>query len=159
MMTFSRSLVVMALAFAGCADSEGGGDIVETPLSGKVAGQPWTFQVGSTNAFLSDDTSFFASLYATPYTACVDSEPTTAHLLVSVPRKPGEYALTAGLNVTFAFGLDNLLSLHGKIIVDSVTATSVSGGLVTRYDDGNDVNGQFELTICPDEFAAPPAGR
>jgi hypothetical protein len=155
----SGFLFIVAAVLAGCSSS-GGDNIVESSLSGKVAGQPWTFQVGATDAFLSDDTSFFAALYATPYTACVDSEPTTPHLLVSVPKKPGDYDLSLALNITFAVGSsDNLISLNGKITVDSVTATSVTGGLVTRYDDGNDVNGQFELTICPDQFAAPSAGR
>ncbi len=36
----------------------------------------------------------------------------------------------------------------GRIVVDEVTATTVSGGLVGDFDGDNHVNGQFELTIC-----------
>jgi len=151
MTTISRSLFVVALAFAGCADSEGGGDIAETPLSGKVGGQTWTFQVGATDAFLSEDGDFFAALYAASFTPCTDIEPTGPHLLVAVPKQPGTYNLSLMRNITFVVGdSDNLISLDGEIVIDSVTATAVTGGLRTRRDDGNDVNGQFELTICSD---------
>jgi hypothetical protein len=141
----------------GCSSSESE-TIVETPLSGKVGGQSWTLQVGTTDAFLSDDTSFAASLYAMSYTPCVDNEPfTTPHVLLSVPRKPGDYDLSLGQSVTFAFGdSENLISTKGKITVDSVTATTITGGLVAHFNDGNDVNGQFQATICPDDFAGPP---
>jgi hypothetical protein len=144
------------LGGAGCSSSESE-TIIETPLSGKVGGQPWAFQVGTTSAFLSDDTSLAASLYAMSYTPCVDNEPfAMPHVLLSVPRKPGDYDLSLGLSVTFAFGeSNNLISTKGKITVDSVTSTTVTGGLVAHFDGGNDVNGQFQATICPDDFAGP----
>ena len=72
----------------------------------------------------------------------------------------------AGMEVTFrlfskdAFGMSEkgtgrvlglvglvLISVQGTISVDSVTATAVSGGLRTRYDGGNDVNGRFEIAM------------
>jgi hypothetical protein len=164
-MTRSGFLFIAAVSlvgFAGCSSSESE-TIVETPLSGKVGGQPWTLQVGATNAFLSDETSFEASFYAAQYTPCVDIEPNAPHLLVSIPRQLGDHELSQGLNITFVTASDdNLRSVKGKITVDSVTATTITGGLVSHFDDGNDVNGQFQATICPDEFAAPhgaPAAR
>jgi hypothetical protein len=156
MMISSRSLLVLALATAGCSSSDDGGGtnggaIIDTTLSGKVGGQTWSFQVGATDAFLSDgDDNFFAALYATAYTPCSGPEPSGLHLLVAVPKQPGDYPLNLMRNVTFVVGdSDNLISLDGHIIVDEVTATTVTGGLRTRRDDGNDVNGQFQLTVCP----------
>jgi hypothetical protein len=143
-------VLVSALAPAGCSSSSDSEPIATTPLSGKVVGQSWTFQVGATDAFLSQDDDFTAILYATSYTPCTTSEPTGPHLFVSVPRQPGVYKLSATRNITFASGSDNLITLDGEIEVHEVTATHVTAGLRTRYDDGNDVNGQFELTVCPE---------
>jgi hypothetical protein len=157
MTTLIRSLVlglplvlISALAPAGCSSSSDSEPIATTPLTGKVVGQSWTFQVGATDAFLSHDDDFAATLYATPYTPCTTSEPTGPHLFVSVPKQPGVYKLTATRNITFALGSDDLITLDGEIEVHEVTATHVTAGLRTRYDDGNDVNGQFELTVCPE---------
>lgn len=140
------------LALAACSGSDGGDvEIAATPLSGKVGGQAWTFQAGATDAFLSQDSDFFAALYDTSFTPCGFDEPTGPHLLVSVPKQPGEYPLSLQRNITFVVGeADNLISLEGRIVVDEVTATRVTGALVTRRDDGNDVNGEFELTVCPE---------
>jgi hypothetical protein len=153
MVMISRSLWFVLLVLASCAGSDDdGGELVDTPLSGKVGGQTWTFQVGETDAFLSEGSGdFFAALYSTPYTPCSRSEPTGPHLLVSVPKQPGDYDLSLMRNITFVVdGSSNLISLQGQVVVESVTATTVTGGLRTKRDDGNDVNGQFQLTICPD---------
>lgn len=144
--------VAIAVALAGCAGSDdGGGDPADTPLAGKIGGQSWAFQVGATDAFLSEDGDFFAALYATPYTPCTRPEPTGPHLLMAVPKQPGEYDLGLMRNVTFAVDDDNLFSFSGRIVVDTVTATTVTGALKTRRDDANSVDGRFTLTVCPDE--------
>jgi hypothetical protein len=146
-------LFAAVLALPACSgdDGGGGGEIADTPLSGKVAGQAWTFQVGATDAFLSEDGDFFAALYDTSFTPCTFDEPSRPHLLLSIPKQPGTYDLSLMRNVTFVVGdADNLISLDGQIVVDEVTATSVTGGLQTRRDDGNDVNGQFQITVCPE---------
>jgi hypothetical protein len=155
MVTLSRTLFVVTLVLAGCTGDDGGGDVVDAPLSGKIGGQSWTFQVGATDAFLSEgDGDFFAALYASPYTACVDREPTGPHILAAIPKQPGDYNLSLMRNITFVIdGSTNLVSLEGQIVVEEVTATMVTGGLRTRRDDGNDVNGRFQLTICPPDAA------
>lgn len=54
-------------------------------------------------------------------------------------------------NMTFVVGdSDNLIATNGRIVVDEVTATTVKGGLVASYDGSNEVNGRFEVTICPE---------
>jgi hypothetical protein len=157
MTTLIRSLVLglplilaSAAALAGCSSSSDSEPIATSPLSGKVVGQSWTFQVGATDAFQSEDGDFAATLYATSYTPCTTSEPPGPRLFVSVPKQPGVYPLTLTRNITFANGSDNLITVDGEIEVHEVTATHVTAGLRTRYDDGNDVNGQFELTVCPE---------
>jgi len=34
------------------------------------------------------------------------------------------------------------------VVVDAVTATTVSGGISASYDGNNSVSGQFQATIC-----------
>jgi hypothetical protein len=143
-------LLAALLALPACSgSSDGDEEIAAGPLSGKVAGQAWTFQAGATDAFLSEDGDFFAALYDTSFTPCGFDEPNRPHLLLSLPKQPGTYDLSLMRNITFVVGeSENLVSLDGQIVVDEVTATSVTGGLRTRRDDGNDVNGQFQLTVC-----------
>jgi hypothetical protein len=143
--------ILIALAFsttAACTSSSP--DIVDTQLAGTVAGQAWTFQAGHTSAFLSEgEDDFFASLYPMAFTACGFSEPSGAHLIVSIPKQPGDYEMGSNLNMTFVTAdSDNLVTFDGRIIVDEVTATHVTGGLFGSYDGDNEVNGRFDVTIC-----------
>lgn len=149
-MTRTIAGVVLALALGAC----GGGDydIPMTTLSGTVGGQPWMFVAGHTNAFLSEgETDFFAELYPATFTACGFGTPQGDHLLVAVPKTPGDYDFTTNLNMTFVVGdSDNLVTFDGRIIVDEVTTTLVRGGLHGDFDGDNKVSGRFELTVCPD---------
>lgn len=159
-----RTCLVLAFALfiAGCTDDDDGGgggttlEIADTPLAGTIAGQPWTFVDGETDAYLSrDEPDFFANLYAESISSCSFASAAGNHLIVAVPKTPGEYPFTTQLNMTFvvddgAGGVDNLVSLTGKVRVDEVTATLVKGGLVGRYKSDNEVSGTFEITICPD---------
>lgn len=143
---FLACLIASALT-AGC-----GGDleISEAPLSGNVLGEPWTFQRGHTSAFLSEgEDDFFALLYAQPFTEC-GFEPSGPRLIVSIPKETGEYDFGLGLNMTFSDGVDNLITSDGRIVVDSVSATRVTGGLAGSYDADNEVTGRFDIAICPD---------
>jgi hypothetical protein len=125
--------------------------IATTPLAGKVSGQAWTFKAGHTSAFLSkDEPDFFASLYPAMFTACGFSEPTGPHVIAAIPKTTGDYELSLSLNMTFADGSNNLIATEGRIVVDEVTATRVTGGLHAIYDASNEVDGRFEVTICPD---------
>jgi hypothetical protein len=144
------ALVAASLSVAACSTSPQF-DIASTPLSGTVGGTPWTFQVGATDAFLSEGSDdFFATFYASSYTPCVDSEPSGPHLIVAVPKAPGDYDMSLARNMTFIGSDDrNLIAIDGRIVIDSVTATTVVGGLHGTYDGSNEVNGRFQLAICP----------
>lgn len=125
-------------------------EVDPTPLAGTVGGQPWTFQAGHTDAFLSKDGDFFATLFPTSFTTCGFSEPSGNHLILSIPRTPGEYPMSLSRNMTFAVGNDNKIAIDGKIVVDEVTATSIKGGIVASFDAQNEVNGTFQIPVCPD---------
>jgi hypothetical protein len=142
---------LLFVAAAGCSADSGSMDIDPTPLAGTVGGQTWTFAAGHTSAFLSEgEPDFFATLYPTTFTACGFSEPAGSHLIVAIPKAPGEYQMSLSRNMTFVVDNDNLIAIDGKIVVDEVTATGVKGGLVASYDGANEVSGRFDVTICPE---------
>lgn len=149
MKTLLATLFASTLAI-GCGGSSF--EIAETPLAGSLGGQTWTFAAGHTSFFLSDgEPDFFASLYAQTFTACGFSEPAGSHLLVAIPKEVGDYDLDLSLNMTFVVDDQNLITTSGRIVVDSVTATRVTGGLSASYDGGNEVSGRFDVTICPED--------
>lgn len=134
------------LVTVGCGSSI---EIADTPLAGTVAGQPWTFVTGETNAFLSDgEPDFFAEMYAGAFTACSGIAPAGPHLILSVPKEPGEYEFGLSLNMTFYADGANLIATEGAIRVDAVTATTITGGVHGVFDGDNEVDGVFTLAIC-----------
>lgn len=149
----NRFLLIATLPLALNACGGGGNwEVTDQPLQGMIGGASWTFRSGETDSFLSDETDFFASLYSEDYEACGYSWPEGAKMLASVPLEPGEYDFGWSRNVTFVTGPgENLISLDGGIVIDEVTATTVSGGMVAEFDNDNYVDGNFTLTICEEE--------
>ena len=145
-MTTKLAFLALSLAaLGGCGTSQ---DIATTQLAGTVGGQAWTFKTGHTDAFLSEgEDDFFATFYQEEFTPC-GFEPSGPHLIVSIPKTTGDYEMGLQLNMTYVVDSDNKIATDGRIVVDSVTATKVTGGLVSEYDGDNEVNGQFEATIC-----------
>ncbi len=131
-----------------------GGDSFEvatTPLAGTVGGQSWTFVAGQTDSFLSDGKpDFFTVMYPAQFPTCGFSRPGDSHLIVSVPKEVGDYDMGFDRNMTFVVGTDNKIAFDGRIVVTEVTATKVVGGLHGSFDGDNEVNGQFEISICTD---------
>jgi hypothetical protein len=152
MKTLLSLFAVATMALVGCASDDGVGELSDTTMTGMVGGQTWTFAAGHTSAFLSEgEPDFFATLYPMAFTTCGFSEPGGNHLIVSIPKMPGEYEMSLSRNMTFVVGdSNNLIATKGKIVVDEVTATTIKGGLVAEYDGQNEVNGRFEVAICPD---------
>jgi hypothetical protein len=68
-----------------------------------------------------------------------------------VERSDATTTFVPGGTMTFVVGEDNLIATEGVIAVDTVTATTINGGIHAVYDGDNEVDGTFELTICPDE--------
>jgi hypothetical protein len=150
-------LVAVALTVGGCGSSGGGSsfDIPTTTLSGKVGGQPWTLVSGETDAFLSmGKAQFFTTMYMESVTPCTGAgfSVTTNQLIMNIPMTPGDYNLSLDLSQTFVVdpgGSDqNDIAISGRIVVDQVTATMVSGGANIQFDADNSVSGQFQATVC-----------
>jgi hypothetical protein len=151
------ALLVTVVAALGCGGTGSEFVISTTTLSGKVGGQPWTLMNGETDAFLSmNQPQFFTTMYTEPVTPCTGAgfSVATNQLILNLPMTPGDYMLGLDLNATFVVDpqdstqIKNLVATQGRIIVDLVTATSISGGAHIQYDGDNTVNGQFEATIC-----------
>ncbi len=145
--------VLLSVGATACTiETSVGDEIVASNLSGFVAGQSWNFVAGHTDSFLSEgEDDFFAVLFPTSFTPCGFSEPSGPHIIVSIPKTTGDFEMGFGRNMTFVDGSDNKVAFDGRIRVDSITATSVSGGLVAEYDFDNEVNGTFTVTVCPED--------
>lgn len=144
--------VSLVAAATGCTISTDTTDISSATLSGQIDGQSWSFSTGHTSAFLSEgEDDFFATLYPTAFTPCSISEPRGPHLIVAIPKTPGDYDLDFDHNMTFV-GADNSnkVAFDGRIVVDFASPTRVTGGLHGYYDGLNEVNGQFDVTVCAD---------
>jgi hypothetical protein len=155
-MRHQGTLIIAALtgALAGACGEDF--TVNEEPLSGTVGGESWTFAEGEIDFFLSSNSDYFvAKLFSEDYTPCGFDEPAGNFLFISIPREPGEYEFSTSLNMTFVIdsdeGLDNKVTFDGVIRVDEVTETSLSGGVASSFDGDNEINGLFELTICPDD--------
>ena len=117
---------------------------------GSVEGQAWTFKAGQTSAFITDANNFFTDMYASPVTSCNGQPPAGPALIVSLPKQPGSYPMSLSRNMTFTDGMsDNKIATEGLIRIDTVTATTITGGLHGKFDAANEVDGTFTVTICP----------
>ena len=147
-----RLLMVLVFVSAGaCGGSGGGGGpIVTGTLAGKIGGLSWTLASGETDAFLSmGQPNFFTTLYAETVATCTGAGFSVASnfLIVEIPMTPGDYTSS----VTFVVdpqGANQNLITSTHVVVDAVTATTVSGGISASYDGNNSVSGQFQATIC-----------
>ena len=152
---------LLGLIFAaGCGGGEmgsGGGGTTTTvstqTLTGKIGGQPWTFATGETNAALSTTDQYWVDLYAATFDQCVAfGAPTDAdEVIMMMPKTPGTYNVSLGMNATLysASSSFNYVATRGVLIIDSVTATTITGGLNITYNNDNTVDGQFTASICP----------
>jgi hypothetical protein len=68
-----------------------------------------------------------------------------------MPKTPGTYTVSLGMNATLysASASFNAVATRGVLVIDSVTATTISGGLHITYNSDNTVDGLFQAAICP----------
>jgi hypothetical protein len=150
-------LLGLALAL-GCgqgASAGGGTTIPGYPFSGLVDGQPWGVGTAQTNSSLSAGSALmFAELYWATFTPC---EPTGSLIIVgdevilNVPRARGDYPLGPELTAGFFVRSKNvnLAARQGRIVVDTVTNTLITGAADIELDTNNHVSGQFQISVCP----------
>jgi hypothetical protein len=146
----SIGFLLGVLLAAGCG---GATPISSQPLSGKVGGQAWTFATGETNPSLSTGDQLWVELYAATFDTCVAfGAPMDAdEIIMMLPKTPGTYELSFSLNATFyvSSSSSNLVATRGTLQIDSVTATTIGGGMRIAYNGDNSVEGQFTAAICP----------
>jgi hypothetical protein len=144
-MKWPAGLGLLLLFAVGCGvggDGSGAAPISSQPLAGKVGGQAWTFTTGETTEVLSTNGQLWVDLYADSFDACVvHRAPSSANVVtMMMPRTPGSYDVSLTMND---------VATSGRLVVDSVSATTITGGLNIAHNGDNAVNGQFQATICP----------
>lgn len=147
------------LSVCGCSsdgdDKSPSYAISSATLSGKIGGESWSFVAGETDSFLSDSDQLWADLYAEAIpTACQQGGAggQKNHLILSVPTKTGDFPLSLSQNATFVIegaSSDNLVATQGRLVVDTLTDTAVTGKAHIIYDADNEIDGTFQLTKCP----------
>lgn len=147
-------LGAMTLALSGCSsdggDGGGSSSIGDGTLAGKVGGASWTFAGAKTDAFLSDDQTFWVDVYAQAVSGCT-AAPGGNKLILNVPKQVGTRQLSLQLNATFVVEgaeTQNLIATRGAIRVDEITDTTLRGGITMTYDADNSVSGTFDAAIC-----------
>lgn len=151
-------LFALTLALSGCGgadgddddESSGPVDIASGPLTGKVGGATWTLMSAQTDAFLSDEQTFWVDAYAQGPVAC-GAFGDGNRLILSVPKTVGTHRLSLALNATFVVEgaeTDNLVATQGAIRVDEITSTTVRGGVTMTFDANNSVSGEFTAAVC-----------
>jgi hypothetical protein len=148
-----RVALLALVAAAGCGGSGDGGTatIAATPLSGKIGGQSWSLGTGETDQLLSSATHFDVSLYSDTFTACNGSSSTDTYLSLGMPTTPGDYPISLQGEATANFvvgGSQNLIASSGHLVIDTVTSTTITGGINVSFDGNNAVDGQFTVTVC-----------
>lgn len=108
--------------------------------------------MAQSDAFLSSPSAYYVSMYPSKFAACAGfSAPTDVNeILVDIPRTTGSFDLSLTRNATFYVApSDNWVATRGRIQIDQVTATTITGGANITYNADNTVDGQFQVTICP----------
>ncbi len=144
----------------GCG---GGGDgdpdvIAKHPISGQLApGRTWTYMTGEARLSV-DATRYFITLYPASFTPCIDPPPdATAYddtVGIVVPPAVGTYEVGTSADLAGAgfSGADNINATGGFVVIDTITATTISGGANISGGTGGTVHphadGTFQATIC-----------
>ncbi len=160
-------IVGITVVFGSCSSSEDTTttsstslpDYATTTLSGKI-GVDWTFQTGRMVVPSSSSGSYWyymtndnlSNACSSSYTG-TSSNPTVFYSRDAAPEA-GEHELsfTSGnvKTVTFYDGTTNYIVAKGKITIDTVTTTAVTGKMyaISGSDTDHEINGTFTLSRC-----------
>jgi hypothetical protein len=139
--------VLFAASCGGTSDPAGG--ISSQPMSGKIGGQPWTFKNGQTLGTAIEAYRVYAS--GTSFTPCAGEFPFEMdQVILTVPEKVGSYDLTLLFNQSLASAATGAtyIATRGKLVVESITATTIKGAAKLEGNADNYLDGTFEATIC-----------
>ena len=129
-------------------------DYETTTLSGKMVGVAWTFDTGNVVVPTSGSTYWYNMTSDNLSNACSSSYTGTSSnpkILFTRSEAPsvGEKELGWGNTVTFYDGSVNYGIITGKIKIDTVTTTAVTGKMYAKGSDSdNEINGTFTLSRC-----------
>ena len=128
-------------------------DYETTTLSGTMAGVAWTFDTGRVVVPTSGSTYWYDMTSDNLSNACSSSytgSSSNPKILFSRSEAPsvGETELGWGNTVTFYDGSINYGIITGKIKIDTVTTTEVTGKMYAKYSSNNEINGTFTLSRC-----------
>ena len=129
-------------------------DYETTTLSGTMAGVAWTFDTGRVVVPTSGSTYWYDMTSDNLSNACSSSytgSSSNPKILFSRSEAPsvGETELGWGNTVTFYDGSINYGIITGKIKIDTVTTTEVTGKMYAKgRDSDNEINGTFTLSRC-----------
>lgn len=131
--------------------------VASTPLTGKVAGVPWTPKsaVASARRAFSDDKSERWIDLGVGDFDCSDFIP-DAEIIGTLPWKTGEYALGLQRNLTFVVheadgGIINKVATNGRVEFIEATGPDAGPSIVrirARFDAENEVEGQVAISVC-----------
>jgi len=134
-------------------------DYATTTLSGKI-GTDWTFQTGRMVVPSSSSGSYWYSMTndnlsnacSSSYTG-TSSNPKVTYSRDDAPTVgETELSFTSGnvKTVTFYDGTTNYIVAKGKITIDTVTTTAVTGKMyaISGTDTDHEINGTFTLSRC-----------
>ena len=160
-------IVGITVMFGSCSSSEDTTttsstampDYETTTLSGTMAGTAWTFYKGRVTVPTSSSGSYYYNMTSDNISnACSSTYTATSsnpYILIGRDDAPvvgeEELCFSSGCakTVTFYDGSMNYIITTGKIKIDIVTTTEVTGKMYAKgSDSNNEINGTFTLSRC-----------
>ena len=159
-------IVGITVMFGSCSSSEDTTttsstampDYKTTTLSGTMAGTAWTFYKGRVTVPTSSSGSYYYNMTSDNISnACSSTYAATSsnpYILIGRDDAPvvgeEELCFSSGCakTVTFYDGSMNYIITTGKIKIDTVTTTEVTGKMYAKSGSNNEVNGTFTLSRC-----------
>jgi len=151
-------ILFMAIACGDVNDARPGpgpdaNRIQSGPLEGSVFGQYW--QAVDGKAELRRGDSDYYLIYITDYDVediCNPITPITSGILFTLPTSPEKYELGPKRPLSFFVGNSSSTSIEGLIDFQGIDFRAgkrfLKAGLRASDENGNIVNGQFEVRVC-----------
>ena len=143
------ALLLTAAACGDDAEDSASMTIADQPLAGTIGGTAWTAQSGSAQPSGDElSVTLYGEAVEDPC-GFVDSD--VPQMLFSVPNEEGEWELgfDNGRTVTFVVPPStNTIATQGRVRIDAISDTAVTGGLVADAGADDNASGTFELTMC-----------
>ena len=160
-------LIIYCVKFIGACSNSTKGDSTTSStsmpdyetktLAGKIAGVSWTFDTGrivvpsSGSGYSYPMTSDNLSNECSSTYTGSSSQPTIEYSRSEAPSVgEEELCFSSGCSKTLTFydGSMNYIITTGKIKIDTVTTTEVTGKMYAKYGSDHEINGTFTLSRC-----------